>query len=246
MAHGEQYAAEFGWDTSFEALVARIVADYAADHDPAPRGGVDRRARRAAGGLRVLRRGERRRDRPAADPAGHARGRAGWGWGGGWSTARSSSPARRATAGWCCGPTTARRRAADLPGARASDWSTKNATTASAPNSSGRTTCSRSDGRIPRRSRRGGKRAHSSAVNSTVCSGDRELRTRITAWSNCTSTQPECAQALLLRQDSADPSSLITTDSRALETATHCRRSGSRRPVVRASANTDSALVRVE
>jgi GNAT superfamily N-acetyltransferase len=34
MAHGEIYAAEFGWDTSFEALVARIVADYAADHDP--------------------------------------------------------------------------------------------------------------------------------------------------------------------------------------------------------------------
>ncbi|WP_262284815.1 GNAT family N-acetyltransferase [Micromonospora sp. MA102] len=35
LAHGETYAAEFGWDTSFEALVARIVADYAADHDPA-------------------------------------------------------------------------------------------------------------------------------------------------------------------------------------------------------------------
>ena len=34
MAHGEIYAAEFGWDTSFEALVARIVADYAARHDP--------------------------------------------------------------------------------------------------------------------------------------------------------------------------------------------------------------------
>jgi GNAT superfamily N-acetyltransferase len=35
MAHGELYAAEFGWDASFEALVARIVADYAAGRDPA-------------------------------------------------------------------------------------------------------------------------------------------------------------------------------------------------------------------
>lgn len=31
--HGEQYAREFGWDTSFEALVARIVAAYAQRHD---------------------------------------------------------------------------------------------------------------------------------------------------------------------------------------------------------------------
>jgi GNAT superfamily N-acetyltransferase len=33
-AHGELYAREFGWDASFEVLVARIVADWAADHDP--------------------------------------------------------------------------------------------------------------------------------------------------------------------------------------------------------------------
>jgi GNAT superfamily N-acetyltransferase len=32
-AHGEVYSEEFGWDASFESLVARIVADYAAQHD---------------------------------------------------------------------------------------------------------------------------------------------------------------------------------------------------------------------
>jgi GNAT superfamily N-acetyltransferase len=49
MAHGEFYADEFGWDTTFEALVARIVAEYAAGDDP------DRQAAwiAEAGGRRV-------------------------------------------------------------------------------------------------------------------------------------------------------------------------------------------------
>ncbi|WP_236029867.1 GNAT family N-acetyltransferase [Paractinoplanes lichenicola] len=33
-AHGELYASEWGWDASFETLVARIVADFASGHDP--------------------------------------------------------------------------------------------------------------------------------------------------------------------------------------------------------------------
>jgi DNA-binding MarR family transcriptional regulator/GNAT superfamily N-acetyltransferase len=32
--HGAIYAREFGWDETFEALVARVIADYAAGHDP--------------------------------------------------------------------------------------------------------------------------------------------------------------------------------------------------------------------
>jgi len=34
MANGELYAREYDWTTDIEALMARIVADFAADHDP--------------------------------------------------------------------------------------------------------------------------------------------------------------------------------------------------------------------
>jgi DNA-binding MarR family transcriptional regulator/GNAT superfamily N-acetyltransferase len=34
-ANAEVYAQEFGWDASYEALVSRIVSDYASGHDPA-------------------------------------------------------------------------------------------------------------------------------------------------------------------------------------------------------------------
>jgi GNAT superfamily N-acetyltransferase len=35
-SNGEVYDQQFGWDTDFEVLVVRIVADYAAAHDPTP------------------------------------------------------------------------------------------------------------------------------------------------------------------------------------------------------------------
>lgn len=35
MAHGEIYDRQFGWDTDFETLVAKIVADFAENNDPA-------------------------------------------------------------------------------------------------------------------------------------------------------------------------------------------------------------------
>ncbi|MBX7266474.1 GNAT family N-acetyltransferase [Micromonospora sp. Llam7] len=39
MAHGETYEQQFGWNTDFEALVAKIVADYATSRDPSREAG---------------------------------------------------------------------------------------------------------------------------------------------------------------------------------------------------------------
>ncbi|OQR63610.1 GNAT family N-acetyltransferase [Streptomyces maremycinicus] len=39
MAHGELYERQFGWNTDFEALVAKIVAQYASGHSPSTEAG---------------------------------------------------------------------------------------------------------------------------------------------------------------------------------------------------------------
>jgi DNA-binding MarR family transcriptional regulator/GNAT superfamily N-acetyltransferase len=55
--HGAAYAAEYGWDSSFEALVARIVADHAAGADPAcERGWIAEVDGRRAGSVFCMRR----------------------------------------------------------------------------------------------------------------------------------------------------------------------------------------------
>lgn len=48
--HGEIYSESYGWDYSFEELVAKVVGEFAADHDPARERGwiADVDGRRAA------------------------------------------------------------------------------------------------------------------------------------------------------------------------------------------------------
>jgi DNA-binding MarR family transcriptional regulator/GNAT superfamily N-acetyltransferase len=58
--HGVLYAEEYGWDESMEALVARVVADYAHEHDPErERAWIAEVAGRPAGSIFCVRRDER-------------------------------------------------------------------------------------------------------------------------------------------------------------------------------------------
>ncbi|MEA2381860.1 MAG: hypothetical protein QOH72_1831 [Solirubrobacteraceae bacterium] len=58
--HGALYAAEYGWDETFEALVARVVADYAQAHDPDREAGwIAEVAGRPVGSIFCMRRDER-------------------------------------------------------------------------------------------------------------------------------------------------------------------------------------------
>ena len=53
--NGALYAAEFGWDASYEALVARIVADYVDNRDPEAEAAWIAEVDGVPGRLRVLR-----------------------------------------------------------------------------------------------------------------------------------------------------------------------------------------------
>jgi DNA-binding MarR family transcriptional regulator/GNAT superfamily N-acetyltransferase len=58
--HGALYAAEYGFDATFEALVARVVADHANDHDPErERAWIAEAAGRPVGCVFCMRRDER-------------------------------------------------------------------------------------------------------------------------------------------------------------------------------------------
>lgn len=59
MANAEVYAKEYGWDTSYEALVARIVADFAAQPSPRRAGWIAERDGRRVGCVLMVEEAER-------------------------------------------------------------------------------------------------------------------------------------------------------------------------------------------
>ncbi len=155
--NGELYAAEYGWDATFEALVATIVGDFAAHHDPAHErawiADVDgQRAGcimcvRADGSADVAKLRLLLTDPPTSRSCGccsSSRPHAGSASGAGWSPNASTSRAARATPVSSCGRRASWPRRATSTSRQASSSSTRRRTTASARTSSrrpGRSSC---------------------------------------------------------------------------------------------------------
>ena len=124
MAHGESYHREFGWDVEIEALAARFVADYAADHDPGREAGWIAEVDGERVGCLFC----------VADDATTRgsfvlvnRAAVGVGWELTWWTRASSSGGLRATGASRCGPTTCSFRPAASTRQWGSSWSRRGA-----------------------------------------------------------------------------------------------------------------------
>ena len=109
MAHGEIYAAEYGWGPSFETLVAQIVAEYAADHDPELEAGWIAELDGERVGC-ISASAARTRGRRSSGSCWSILTGAVTAWADGWSTPVWSSREPPGTSGWCCGRTIHWRR----------------------------------------------------------------------------------------------------------------------------------------
>jgi len=134
--NGALYAQQYGWDASYEALVARIVADYAGRADPAkPAGSPNWTARRWAACSACA-----RTTAPlSCGCCWSNRARGAWAWESAWPPSAWRSPAGRATRRSSCGPTTSFPRPAASISGSASSWWIRSRITASATTWSGRT-----------------------------------------------------------------------------------------------------------
>ena len=119
--HGALYAAEYGWDERFEALVAEIAARFINRFEPQRErcwiAELDGEPR----GLVFSGEASARRWRSCAC-CWSSRARAAAGWAGAWCASASPSRARRATASWCCGRSPTWPRRARSTRRRASGW----------------------------------------------------------------------------------------------------------------------------